>query len=187
MRADILQASLRVLRDEGPLRFTTQRVASVAGISVGSLYQYFPNKEAIVFALRSEMVESAWAEAQRILDEPGLSARGKIHRIASVHFLGAARDNAQMGAALRSTELYFPEEAYRTLNKQVLTRFTRFLRETPRRSEQAPLDARFGADLMLTALENIGHSVASRNLSRQALEKWAATASDMVCDQLGLV
>ncbi|MEO7110970.1 MAG: helix-turn-helix domain-containing protein, partial [Polyangiaceae bacterium] len=40
---DILEAAIRVLIREGGARFTTVRVAEEAGVSVGSLYQYFPN------------------------------------------------------------------------------------------------------------------------------------------------
>jgi AcrR family transcriptional regulator len=43
---------LRVLTKEGAPRFTTARVAAQAGVSVGSLYQYFPNKAAILFRLQ---------------------------------------------------------------------------------------------------------------------------------------
>ena len=42
--ATILEAAIRVLAREGAQRFTTARVAETAGVSVGSLYQYFPNK-----------------------------------------------------------------------------------------------------------------------------------------------
>ena len=48
---DILEAALRVLQRDGPARFTTVHVAEEAGVSVGSLYQYFPSKEALVAAL----------------------------------------------------------------------------------------------------------------------------------------
>ncbi|MDR3417071.1 MAG: TetR/AcrR family transcriptional regulator [Nevskia sp.] len=44
----ICEATLRVLLKDGFTRITTTRVAEVAGISVGSLYQYFPNKRALV-------------------------------------------------------------------------------------------------------------------------------------------
>lgn len=47
----ILQATARVLVSEGYEACTTNRVAAVAGASVGSLYQYFPNKEALVVAV----------------------------------------------------------------------------------------------------------------------------------------
>jgi len=47
----LLDATARVLRREGYDRASTNRIAAVAGVSVGSLYQYFPNKEALVAAL----------------------------------------------------------------------------------------------------------------------------------------
>lgn len=47
----ILTATTRILTEEGYDRFTTNRVAELAGVSIGSLYQYFPNKEALIVAL----------------------------------------------------------------------------------------------------------------------------------------
>ena len=47
----ILEAAKRVLIQEGYDGTTTNRVAQVAGVSIGSLYQYFPNKEALVASL----------------------------------------------------------------------------------------------------------------------------------------
>jgi AcrR family transcriptional regulator len=51
MLETILQATTRVLIQEGYASTTTNRVAEVAGISVGSLYQYFPSKDALLVAL----------------------------------------------------------------------------------------------------------------------------------------
>lgn len=47
----ILTAAARVLEDHGDAAFTTNRVADRAGVSIGSLYQYYPNKESILVAL----------------------------------------------------------------------------------------------------------------------------------------
>ena len=47
----LLDATARVLTQEGYDRASTNRIAATAGVSVGSLYQYFPNKEALVAAL----------------------------------------------------------------------------------------------------------------------------------------
>ena len=52
--ASILEAAVQVLAEEGAQHFTTVRVAEKAGVSVGSLYQYFPNKAAILFRLQSD-------------------------------------------------------------------------------------------------------------------------------------
>lgn len=51
MVEDLLEATTRVLVTEGYEAASTNRIAKAAGVSVGSLYQYFPNKEALVLAL----------------------------------------------------------------------------------------------------------------------------------------
>lgn len=57
----ILDATARVLRKEGYDRASTNRIAQAAGVSIGSLYQYFPSKEALTAALidrhRAEVME----------------------------------------------------------------------------------------------------------------------------------
>lgn len=53
----ILGATALVLKREGYDRASTRRVAEVAGVSVGSLYQYFPNKESLVVALYERHLE----------------------------------------------------------------------------------------------------------------------------------
>lgn len=44
----IREAGLRILQEEGPAALTTNHIAKIAGVSIGSLYRYYPNKEAIV-------------------------------------------------------------------------------------------------------------------------------------------
>lgn len=62
----ILEASARILESDGASGFNTNAIAAKAGISVGSLYQYFPNKDAIVLALigsYEEVLHNAVLEA----------------------------------------------------------------------------------------------------------------------------
>jgi AcrR family transcriptional regulator len=47
----ILEATARILVKEGYDRASTNKIAAAAGVSIGSLYQYFPSKEAVVAAL----------------------------------------------------------------------------------------------------------------------------------------
>jgi AcrR family transcriptional regulator len=54
----ILEATLQVLGTDGA-GLTTTRVAEAAGVSVGTLYQYFPNREALLHALLAEHLEVA--------------------------------------------------------------------------------------------------------------------------------
>jgi AcrR family transcriptional regulator len=53
----IIEATARVLVDEGYEKASTNRIAKVAGVSIGSLYQYFPGKEALVLALVQQHCE----------------------------------------------------------------------------------------------------------------------------------
>jgi AcrR family transcriptional regulator len=53
----ILDAVVRVLKREGFKAVTTNRVAEVAGVSIGSVYQYFPDKQAIFVALHQRHID----------------------------------------------------------------------------------------------------------------------------------
>jgi AcrR family transcriptional regulator len=70
----ILTAAARILKKEGFDKASTNRIAEVAGVSIGSLYQYFPSKEALVAALyerhMNEMSEVIAEAGARILMEP---------------------------------------------------------------------------------------------------------------------
>lgn len=55
----IIEATKKIIINEGYDHATTNHIAEVTGVSVGSLYQYFPNKEAIVLALIEETVSLA--------------------------------------------------------------------------------------------------------------------------------
>jgi AcrR family transcriptional regulator len=54
----LLEATARVFRAEG-FDATTNRIAAAAGVSVGTLYEYFPNKDALLFALAERHVATA--------------------------------------------------------------------------------------------------------------------------------
>jgi len=66
----ISEATIQVLLTHGAERLTTTRVAARAGVSVGTLYQYYPNKQSLLFAIFedhmdkvSRAVETACADA----------------------------------------------------------------------------------------------------------------------------
>lgn len=63
----ILEAAIRILESEGSLAMTTSRVAEVAGVSVGTLYQYFGNRDAILDALQDRELERATELLQSLL------------------------------------------------------------------------------------------------------------------------
>jgi AcrR family transcriptional regulator len=70
----LVEATARILVREGFDKASTNRIAEVAGVSIGSLYQYFPCKEALVAALidrhNAEINQVARDELARAVDEP---------------------------------------------------------------------------------------------------------------------
>ena len=53
----IFEATIQLLVAEGMQRLTTTRVAQRAGVSVGTMYQYFPHKQALIYALNERYLE----------------------------------------------------------------------------------------------------------------------------------
>ncbi|WID99634.1 TetR family transcriptional regulator [Bosea vestrisii] len=95
----ILEAAVQVLAQEGAQRFTTARVAERAGVSVGSLYQYFPNKAAILFRLQSDEWRQTNAMLTGILGDATKPPLARLRML--VHaFIRSECDEATVRVAL---------------------------------------------------------------------------------------
>ena len=66
----VITAAAQVLIEQGYEGATTARVAERAGVSIGSLYQYFPNKEALIAALIERHADEIVTVVQQALDDP---------------------------------------------------------------------------------------------------------------------
>lgn len=88
----LIEATARILVREGFDKASTNRIAAEAGVSVGSLYQYFPSKEALVAAVMErhnrrlmQVVRGALAEAAALPMEQAarklVAAAIKAHRV----------------------------------------------------------------------------------------------------------
>lgn len=81
----LLSATARVLVREGYDKTSTNKIAAAAGVSIGSLYQYFPSKEALVAAV-----------IQRHTDEMMDVVRESFARVATMPLAQAARELVQV-------------------------------------------------------------------------------------------
>jgi AcrR family transcriptional regulator len=77
----ILEAAIRILESEGAPAMTTSRVAEVAGVSVGTLYQYFGSRDAILDALQDRELERASELLQSLLTANVQSDRDLARRV----------------------------------------------------------------------------------------------------------
>ncbi len=62
----IFEATIQVLLAEGPDRLTTTLVAERAGVSVGTLYQYFPHKPALFYALNEHYLDALAGKIEHV-------------------------------------------------------------------------------------------------------------------------
>ena len=93
----VLDAVIRLLKRKGSRAITTNRIAEVAGVSIGSVYQYFPDKRAIFSALHQRHVDQIDRMVQTELVE---------HAASSIEELVRAMVEAMVEAHATDPELY---------------------------------------------------------------------------------
>ncbi len=83
--AAILKAAEELMVAQGFAATTMEQVARAADVSVGSLYNYFANKNALLIGIMSEATSDILAQGQPVLDEPGDDARAAIFRLMHIY------------------------------------------------------------------------------------------------------
>src|SRR6516165_2823825 len=78
----IFEATARILLREGAGALNTNYIAERAGISVGTLYGYFPNKVAILLAMARREITRVTASVTRAISDPSNDPRAEAARLA---------------------------------------------------------------------------------------------------------
>lgn len=173
----ILQAAVQVLAKEGAQRFTTARVAEKAGVSIGSLYQYFPNKAAILFRLQSDEWRETTEMTASIL---GDESRPPLERLrAQVHaFLKSECEEAAVRVALSdAAPLYRDAPEAREVRQGSEAALDRFMREVLPNAGDA--ERALAGELLLTTLSNVGKSFSETPRTDEEIAAWAEAMADM--------
>ena len=92
----LLEATTRILIKEGYDRASTNRIAEVAGVSIGSLYQYFPSKEALVAAV----IDRHTQEIAEVTRNALVKAAARPIEDAAREFVSAAIDGHRVNPKL---------------------------------------------------------------------------------------
>jgi AcrR family transcriptional regulator len=161
----ILEATIQVLLREGKERLTTTRVAERAGVSVGTLYQYFPNKSSLLQAtLRRHLNEVAETIRRVCAEQRNNPIAEMVESLIQAFFAAKMRD-PKISAALYSVSS--DVDGWRIAQQMS----KRTLKELVALFETAPETLTKEPELIASMLQSMLNGVSRRLLESSAPEK----------------
>jgi len=180
--AAILEAALQVLAKEGVHRFTTTRVAERAGVSVGSVYQYFPNKASILFRLQSDEWRQTTELLCGILEDVQTPPLDRLRRL--VHaFVRSECEEAGMRTALHDAAPFYrdaPEaQAARAAGERAMQAFLREALPGLSKAKRA-----LAGELVITTFSAVGKQFSETPRTEAQIKAYSEALADMLCAYL---
>jgi AcrR family transcriptional regulator len=166
----LVEATARILVKEGFDKASTNRIAELAGVSVGSLYQYFPGKEALVAAVierhQHDIMQTVRGELADVLSQPVEKAVRKLVAIAvKAHRVDPALHRVVAEQIPRVGRL----EKLAAFNRENYTLFKTYLEA--HRDEVCVDDLELASFICVTSVEALTHTaVLAEKLSDKAME-----------------
>jgi AcrR family transcriptional regulator len=180
----LMTATARILVQVGYDRASTNRIAEEAGISIGSLYQYFPNKESLV----AELVERQMHEEMEVLSRVLPALRGGPLREGVRQLLGAMLEIHRRDPALRRIIIeQVPRvgrlEKMLDLQSQVAEIIRTHLAE--RCEEIRPRDLDMAAFVLVHSVEAVIHGAVYKRPEYLGRERFVDELTELVVKYLG--
>ena len=177
--ATILEAATLVLAEEGATRFTTARVAEKAGVSVGSLYQYFPNKAAILFRLQADEWRRTTGMLRDILEDERHPPLERLRAVTHAFIRSECEEAAVRVALGDAAPLYrdAPEASEaRESGDRIMLRFMQEL--LPDASDRT---RELAADLITMTFSAVGKEFSGTARTIAEIDAYADAMADMFC------
>jgi AcrR family transcriptional regulator len=181
----LLEATARILVREGFDKASTNRIAEVAGVSVGSLYQYFPSKEALVAALidrhNQDVGQLVRAELAQAVGLPIAQAVRKLVTVAvKAHRMDPKLHRVLTEQIPRVGRL----EKVETFNRQNYALFRGYIEG--RRDEIRAVDPELAAFVCVTSIEALTHTAVlhQKIVSDSAMDELIDEATRLVVGYL---
>ncbi|QVN13975.1 TetR family transcriptional regulator [Burkholderia sp. LAS2] len=179
---DVLQAAIQVLASEGAQRFTMARVAERAGVSVGSLYQYFPNKASVLFRLQHDEWRQTHDMLCAILQDTQKTPPERL-RTAVHAFIRSECDEAPMRTALDdAAPLYRDAPEAQDVKAEGNRAFSAFIREAL--PDVPDATHALACELILTTLTTGGKAFSETARTPAEIDAYSDAMADMFCAYL---
>lgn len=165
----ILEATIQVLLSHGTGQLTTTRVAERAGVSVGTLYQYYPNKQSLLFALLERHLGNVVSAVEHACKENHHQPLDTMVRAVVQAFVDAklARRDASLALYAVAPDLE-GEALIAKLTKRAIAAMSSMLKTAPGVRFSEP---EFTAFMFLSAMVGTTRAVLEGGASRDLEEK----------------
>lgn len=155
----IVEAATHVLGRRGWAEFNTNEVADVAGASIGSLYQYFPNKLALIEAIRSRHFDGVIGVLKKACAEPAeAGVNTLVEGMLELHSANPLLHKALLEEAPRSSA------ADEKFERKYLECYGSFVAQHMRGGRA--VSHRVAAQVLAGSMEGAVHYAATHGLSR---------------------
>lgn len=175
----LLQATAKVLCAEGYKKASTNRIASVAGVSIGTLYQYFPSKESLLTELsrrHSERMQKVFAQC--VAEIRGLPLREAVRRVVSTELRALQEHMPLLRVLFEHVPRFGPAEHIAQAQAHVAELFRSSLAE--RRHELRDIDLELAPFLLMHAVDGVLQAALRQRPELVQSEKLLDACTDLV-------
>ena len=170
----ILEAAAQVLEREGYARATTNRIAEAAGVSVGTVYEYFADKESLFDLLIARQIEELVADIQRDSIPPEAPVATTIRRLLQV-----AMSSLRGGPGFIRALEQVPGASFRRrlqAGRETVIEFVRLWLES-RRAELRVKDLGLAAFVAVSAVESIATNASDELFDAKLIDELSSMLS----------
>lgn len=181
----IVEAATYILRDHGPGRFTTNRVAERAGVNVASIYQYFPNKEALLFHVVKTTWDRQLKKLKPIVARPDLPHSVRLREfIREFVLIEAAETDLRQALRIASVDLKDTPEFRELMNTG--SAMTRGFIEDAVIGQRNPGELDFYVNFVVLLVTSFAERATDERTSTSDLIRQADLLSDMLIARFGI-
>ena len=162
----ILEAAARILEDEGIAAYNSNRIAEIAGVSIGSFYQYFPNKEAVTASLIRQSQEYLVTEIDGAIDRAAdMDFEEALDVLLSV-LVAYQLERPVLAAALDREEARLPvDDILEKTRRGMMSMLVAFLRKHSVSAREG------GLEIIVGDIMTIGRAMTDATIDRPAVSQ----------------